>query len=190
MSGSATKGAPSAQPRPATAANGADRPDELLMFGLSGRRFALGRAHVHSLLPMAALAPPSNGPPLLVGFLMLPDLALPVLNLALLLGLPQWAPTPATALLRLKGASPRALMVDRAIAIVRPDADAWREVPAEHSFAGVLGAEVLMDGESCGVLLPDRLLLREEEDRLEAFRAEAEARREALVRDHPEETAR
>lgn len=161
--------------------------DELLVFALSGRSFALPRAAVQSLLPMAALAEPPNRPPLLAGFLMLPDLALPVVSLARLLGLPELPPSPATALVRLRGPSPRALLVDRALAILRPDACSWRQVDPAESFGGVLRAEVMLENETCGVLVPERLLLREEETRIEAFRAAEEARRRALDDRFPEE---
>ncbi|NYZ23586.1 chemotaxis protein CheW [Azospirillum oleiclasticum] len=145
--------------------------DRVCVAELSGQLVALRAAAVAAALPMARLARPPNRPPILEGLLSLPDGALPVLRLSHLLGLPDRPPTAASAILRLRGERPRGLLVDRVRGLQRVRADDLQPIEPGSSFADVAIAGLGVAGEPCLLLDPARLLLREEEARLDAFRA-------------------
>lgn len=150
--------------------------DRVCVVLVSGQLFALRAVVVGAALPMARLARPPNRPPMLDGLLALPDGDLPVLRLSRVLGLPDSPPTAASAILRLRGERPRGLLVDRAVGLERVPPDGLRPVEPGSSFADAAVAGLTVGGEPCLLLDPARLLLREEEARLDAFRALAERR--------------
>lgn len=154
--------------------------DRVCVALVSGQLFALRAAELRAALPMARLARPPNRPPLLEGLLALPEGALPVVRLSRVLGLPDRPLTAASAILRLRGEHPRGLLVDRALGLERVPPDGLRPIEPGCSFAGVAVAGLTVGGEPCLLLDPARLLLREEEARLDAFRAFAEGRLAAL----------
>lgn len=157
--------------------------DRVCVAELSGQLVALRAAAVAAALPMARLARPPNRPPILEGLLSLPDGALPVLRLSRLLGLPDRPPTAASAILRLRGERPRGLLVDRVRGLERVRADDLQPVEPGSSFADVATAGLRVGGEPCLLLEPERLLLREEEARLDAFRALGDRRLADLGRE-------
>lgn len=150
--------------------------DRVCVVSVSGQLFALGAAAVGAALPMARLARPPNRPPMLEGLLTLHDGTLPVLRLSRVLGLPDGPLTAASAILRLRGERPRGLLVDRVAGLERVAADGFRPVEPGSSFADSAVAGLTVGGEPCLLLDPARLLLREEEARLDAFRNLAERR--------------
>lgn len=154
--------------------------DRICVALVSGQLFALRAAAVGAALPMARLARPPNRPPMLEGLLTLHDGALPVLRLSRLLGLPDGPLTAASAVLRLRGERPRGLLVDRVLGLERVRPDGLRPVQPGSSFADVAVAGLTVGVDPCLLLDPARLLLREEEARLDAFRALEERRLAAL----------
>lgn len=159
-----------------TAAAPAGLEDRVCVAEVSGQLFALRAAAVAAALPMARLARPPNRPSILEGLLSLPDGALPVLRLSRLLGLPDRPLTTASSILRLRGERQRGLLVDRTVGLepVRPGD--LQPVEPGSSFADCAVAGLRVGGEPCLLLDPARLLLREEEARLDAFRALGERR--------------
>jgi len=152
---------------------------------VAGRCFGLPRQGVRRILPMAQLLEPPNRPPLLAGLVRLPDQVVPVVRLNRLLGLDDSPATTSTALVWLRGSSPRALLVDQALAVLRVGEDRLRPVPRADTFNGVVRAEIVLDAGSCLLLVPDRLLMREEEERIDAFRHLAESRLAGIAGGNP-----
>ncbi|ACI99519.1 chemotaxis protein CheW [Rhodospirillum centenum] len=150
----------------------------LVVFALADRLCALPADAVAQILPMMDLARPPGVPPLLAGIAMLGRTAVPVVRLARLFDLPEQPATAGTALLHLRGEPPRLLLVDRAVAVLDPPEE--RLPLAEGTtFAGVAVAGFALPQGACVLLDPARLLLREEERRIDAFLA---LERERLAR--------
>jgi purine-binding chemotaxis protein CheW len=164
-------------------------PERYLVFSAGGRRVAIAASTVAEVLPLPRLTRPPQAPGLLAGFLNLGGEPLPVLDVARLLDGP--APRPeATAediyrhVIRLNrsvaGEASAALLVDR---VEAADARAEDEAAVEpdHSVNGVVAAQLRIDGAFVPVLDVSRLLLAEEQARLDAL-AQAEAARLAELR--------
>ena len=154
--------------------------DTVLVFRLAGHGFALPTACVQECLPLPSLHRRPGLPPHLAGFLELGEAMLPVIDLARLLGLR--APEDGLRLeadgfyrhlLRLDAA---VLLVDRALGLERvlpapfePDAGRWQH--------GCVAGWLLAGGEPVALLDPDRLLLRDEHERLLLLTTAARQRR-------------
>lgn len=146
------------------------------MFRLGETRCALPLGAVAEVLPMAELASPPGLPSLLDGFLIRGGGAEPVVALDRVLGMPGPAPGLYTHLVELR--EPRVLLrVDRVEAIVRPGPGDLLPVRGDLVWNDCVQAEVERDGQRIHVLAPERLLLREEIQRL---REHAETTRRRL----------
>ncbi len=153
--------------------------DAVLVFRLAGHGFALPAARVRECLPLPSLQGRPGLPAHVAGFLDLGGAALPVLDLAQLLGLrraDEGLALEADGLYRhLVLVDGVALLVDRATGLASglpapPDADAD---PWQH---GCVSRRVLADGETVALLDPDRLLRHDERERLRALTEAARER--------------
>ncbi|MCQ8278720.1 chemotaxis protein CheW [Acetobacteraceae bacterium KSS8] len=147
-----------------------------MIFGLAGRRMALPAALVREALPVPRLDRRPGTPPALAGFFSLGGVTVPVLDLAVLLGLRDFGEAPELdplyrPILRLDSLS---LLVDRLEQVRVPegaDAEAGEDPWQNRCVARHLRA----DG-PVSLLDPDRLLLEEERARLDLLTADAERR--------------
>jgi purine-binding chemotaxis protein CheW len=152
-------------------------PRSLLVFRLAGQTCALPLEKVREILPMALLAHPPGLPSLLEGFLNLGGIAIPVLRLDRLFALPPLQPGLYTPLLVLRGPEPPlALLVEKVEAVLSVPGEALLPVRAGHAFNDCAAAEVALGDRTLHLLSPERLLLREERQRLAELQARAQQR--------------
>jgi len=131
---------------------------------------------VRALLPLPRLDSPPGLPAPLAGFLNLGGAAVPVVELARLLGLPPGEPHPYRHLILLHDeATPLALLVDR-VADVLPAGLPRRPAADGHSLGAVVTGAVEADGRALHLLDPARLLLAQEGAILATLSAQAQAR--------------
>ncbi|HEY8611019.1 MAG TPA: chemotaxis protein CheW [Roseomonas sp.] len=152
----------------------------LVVFATGGMACALPREAVRTLLPLPRLDAPPGLPPPLAGFLNLGGNAVPVVELARLLGLPPGEPHPYRHLILLEHsaggtAGPVALLVDR-VADVLPAGLPLRPADEGVSLGGMVTGAVELDGRSAHRLDPDRLLLAQEAAILDALARQAQER--------------
>ncbi|WP_424134696.1 chemotaxis protein CheW [Roseomonas chloroacetimidivorans] len=152
----------------------------LVLFDLSGQPCALPRSAVRALLPLPRLDSPPGLPSPLAGFMNLGGTAVPVVELALLLGLPRGEPHPYRHLILLDRPaggpeSAFALLVDR-VADVLPAGLPLRPLGAERSPGGIVTGEIATPVGSAHLLDPARLLLAQEAAILEALSEQAQRR--------------
>jgi purine-binding chemotaxis protein CheW len=150
----------------------------LVLFAMGGMPCALPREAVRALLPLPRLDSPPGLPRPLAGFLNLGGTAVPVVELALLLGGEPGAPHPYRHLILLDqpvGSGKLALLVDR-VADVVPEGLPVRPVEAERSLGGVVTGEVEGPDGSLHLLDPARLLLAQESAILEELSGQAQRR--------------
>lgn len=154
----------------------------LVLFALSGTAqvtlCALPRDSVRALLPLPRLDAPPGLPQPLAGFLNLGGAAVPVVELALLLGLPPGESHPYRHLILLdrpSGGPPVALLVDR-VADVLPPGQPVRAAEPGLSVAEVVTGAVDVGGIAAHLLDPARLLLTQEAAVLGALARQAQER--------------
>jgi purine-binding chemotaxis protein CheW len=154
-----------------------ESPLGLLAFRLAGQLCALPLEKVREILPMPRLARPPGLPSLLEGFLNLGGMALPVLRLDQLFALPPLQPGLYTPLLVLRDPDPPlALLVEQVEAVLSVPGEALLPVREGHAFNDCATAEVALGGRTLHLLSPERLLLREERQRLAELQAMAQQR--------------
>ncbi|WP_342636507.1 chemotaxis protein CheW [Methylobacterium nonmethylotrophicum] len=149
------------------------------MVDVAGTPCALPREAVREVLPLPRLWRPPGAPAALAGFLNLAGSAVPVLDLAVLFGLGR--PVAARQalyrhLVLVHGATPQALMVDRAADVVRVAPDQVRPVADAATLNGCVAAEIRLGEGLVHGLSVDRILLAEERVRLAAQTRDAQAR--------------
>lgn len=173
----ATAGAP--LPLPSPGASGA-----YLLLDVAGTPCALPRAAVGEILPLPDLfRPPASGA-WLAGFLNLGGAAVPVVDLAQILGLRGETPEPAlhahVVLGRGRDFGDLAYLVDRVADLVTVPAEAFRPVDPARSLNGCVAGAIARGDGLVHVLDPARLLSAEERVRVEAAARAAAARLAAL----------
>lgn len=152
-----------------------------LIFALAGLRCALPREAVRELLPLPRLSRPPSMPATLAGFVNLGGEALPVLALRHLLGLTRTAPVEPLYrhIIVAEDTLPGTrvgLLVDRVLDL-RPVAAAQRQpVPPEDSLNGCVVAQLALPEGAVHVLDPARILMAQEQARLEELTRKAAAR--------------
>ncbi|GGH06187.1 hypothetical protein GCM10007036_00450 [Alsobacter metallidurans] len=139
---------------------------------------------MREILPVPHLQRPPEAPPPLAGFVDLSGGVLPVVRLAVLLGLEAGdrADPFYGHIIRLRrdvAARRIGLLVDRAVGLLDIDPQALRAVPAEQTLNGLVEAEHSEDGQLTHVLALERLLLAEERAALDAWTRRAAARADA-----------
>lgn len=136
--------------------------------------FALRLDLVREAVPMAALARPPSMPAVLEGVLNLRGVAVPVMRLAFLLGLPQDALDLHTPLVVMRGPAPMALLVHRIVGIA--PVSGFVALPDAESLNGCVEGQLTIKGTTVQLLAAPRLLLEKESRALAHFQAAAETR--------------
>jgi len=156
-------------------------PDErsVLVFQVSGEAFALPLEEVQEIVPAAALLKPPGLPTVLEGILNLGGIAVPVLAINRLLGLPDQSLSLYAALVVLR--NPGALLVEAADRIVSITTDRFLPIPSNHSFNDCAVAEILVEDRTVHVLSRERLLLEKEHRAIAELQAMAQQRLQDLM---------
>jgi purine-binding chemotaxis protein CheW len=142
------------------------------LFRLAEQDLALRLESVSEIVPMAALARPPARPAILEGFLNLRGNAVPVLQLASLLGLPPEPLQLYTPLMLVRGGPlPLALVVSNVTGIITVPAAELVPIPPTESFNGCIDSRLTVAGRTIHLLAADRLLLTKEEEILAEFHA-------------------
>lgn len=159
--------------------------DKYVLFRSGESTWAVAASAVVEVLPTAPLVKPPGSPEALAGFMNLGGQPLAVVHLAVLLGAER---SPGDDLyhhvLRLvarQGATPLGLLVDR---VTDVDARAERLAPLEsaQTVNGAVVGNLVMGGELTPLLDWERLLLIEEEKRIEDLASSVRARLAELDR--------
>lgn len=148
-----------------------------LIVDVAGTACALPQSDIREILPLPRLhAPPAAGG-LLAGLLNLGGEPVPVVDLAILLGLRTEAGEhdPYRHVVLARGA-PLALLVDRALDVVTVAGDSLRPVEPARSLNGCVVAEFAWGKGLAHLLSSRRILTREERTRLDAFAVQASDR--------------
>ncbi len=146
------------------------------VFRLARHSFALKLASISEIVPMAALSRPPLLPPILEGFLNLGGTPVPVLRLAVLLGLPQDPLELYTPLVILRGKLPMALLVKSVTGIVSASTAMLAPLSEASSFNGCVEGQLHLNGEAIHFISTERLLLEKEQRMVRGFQ-EIETRR-------------
>ncbi len=157
-------------------------PGEILVIRAGDRRLALPLACVREIVPMCALAHPPSAPSLLLGLLNLGGKLVPVLKLALLLGLPETRAGLHTPLVVVEtDGTVFALLVQSVEEVRQPQAEEWTPVDRTHAFNACVTASVSTANGAVEVLNPTRLLLEQERNALTEFTATRRGRLQNLA---------
>jgi purine-binding chemotaxis protein CheW len=152
-----------------------------LLLDVAGTPCALPRAAAGEILPLPDLYRPPACGAWLAGFLNLGGDAVPVVDLAQLLGLRGETPEPALhAHVVLGRDRSLAYLVDRVTDLVAVPADAFRPVDPDRSLNGCVAAAIARGERLVHALDPGRLLSAEERLRVEAATRAAAERLAAL----------
>ncbi|WP_426959310.1 chemotaxis protein CheW [Muricoccus radiodurans] len=153
-------------------------PAAFILFATAGTNCALPREAVRELLPLPRLDAPPGLPGPLAGFMNLGGTAVPVLDLAALLGAGSTQIGPYAHLLLLAG-PPRALLVDRVLDVWPAGGVPPRPVDPAHSLGGLIVAELESDGGTAHLLDAGQVLLAQEAAILADLSATAQRRLDA-----------
>ena len=149
-----------------------------LLLDVAGTPCALAQAEVREILPVPHLHRPPAAGSVLTGFLDLGGVPIPVLDLARLLGLREEDPAPDDPYRHLLLAADRgtALLVDRALDLVRISPEEVRPVDDAETLNGCVVAEIARGTTLVHVLAMARLLTKRERGRLADLAAREAAR--------------
>jgi purine-binding chemotaxis protein CheW len=147
----------------------------LLIFHSAGRVFALPVSAVQELVPMALLASPPGLPAVLAGFLNLRGVAVPIVRLDRLFGLPECDPGLYSALIILQEVA-TGLLVDGIQEVASLDDRSYLPLRKTQLFNDCAEAELEVHGAQVYLLSPEHLLLEQERQSLAEFQAVAQQR--------------
>lgn len=155
------------------------RDERYIVFQSGGATWAISAGRVIEVLPTTLLERPPGSPRALAGFMVLAGQPLAVVRLAALFGAAEVEGDDfyrhVLRLARGSGA-PLGLLVDR-VTDVDARADAVAPLEAEQSVNGALVANLVVGGALVPLIDCDRLLLMEEQQRIDELAAAARARR-------------
>lgn len=158
---------------------GADGDDlhSVVIFRLGGQHFGIAVAEVGEVVPIAWLERPPRMPTFIQGVLNLGGVAVPVLRLDVLLGMPPSTIGLDASILIMKAPdAPLGLLVEH-VEGVRAAADfQYTAIDDRQSFQGCLAGELHGPAGSVHVLSWRKILLEQEARRLEQFQQGAQAR--------------
>ncbi|MCR6632293.1 MAG: chemotaxis protein CheW [Magnetospirillum sp.] len=149
----------------------------VVVFRLCGQLFAVTVDAVREVVPYAWLATPPRMPAFVQGVLNLGGLAVPVLRLDMLLGMPPAAIGLSASILIMKSTgTPMGLLVEH-VEGVRPRAGfQFAAVDEAHSFQGCVAGQLESPQGAMQLVSWERVLLVEEERRLAQFQQDAQDR--------------
>jgi purine-binding chemotaxis protein CheW len=158
---------------------GADGDDlhSVVVFRLGGEHFGVPVPVVREVVPYAWLAQPPRMPNFVEGVLNLGGVAVPVMRLDDLLGMPRGKlGLDASILIMKRPGAPMGLLVEH-VDGVRPAA-AFQMLPVEdrNSFQGCLVGELHGAGDDVHLISWEKVLMEEERRRLEQFQQSAQDR--------------
>lgn len=153
----------------------------LLVFLLSGQQYGIPLQDLREIVAIPQLSRYPGLPDILAGFLNLGGIAIPVLRLDRLFGVPDQVPGIYTPLIVLRHPdSHLALMVEKVSHIVSVSEDVIVPVPDHHSFNDcVVGVATLTD-RIVLILSTERLLLEKEQQCLAEFQDREQMRLRTL----------
>jgi len=152
-----------------------------VVFAVADLTCALAREEVRRILPLPALDRPPGAPSLLEGILDLAGVAVAVLRLDRLFGLPDSPPDPYQHLVLLTEAEPPlALLVDRVVDVVRLPQAGWIELDEAETFNGCVTGRLTLGERSVSLVDVRRLLILRERQLLAEFQAMQQRRLEEL----------
>jgi purine-binding chemotaxis protein CheW len=141
--------------------------DNVLLFSLSERVYAIPTKHVAEIVPMAELAQVPGSPNFLSGFLNVGGQLIAVVSLSRLFGLPDRERHLYSPLIILKSVPDRlALEVDTGLRIAEIAREDLMPLTEATSLNNCASAIVRVDGSSVVVLSVDHLLLEQERKRV------------------------
>jgi len=148
-----------------------------LVFEAGGRVCALPVEAVQEVAPMCQLFKPPGLSGLLEGFLNLRGAAVPVLRLDRLFNLHPVTPGLHTPLIVLKARRrPLALLVDQALDVTEAAEQDLVETPGDAVFQGCSPAMFRLADRTVHLLEPERLLLKQEQERISELQQQAQRR--------------
>lgn len=147
----------------------------LLVFSEGKMACALAAAEVQEVLFLPELSHPPGMPSMLEGIMTLDGEAVPVIRVAILLGLEGAALDVYTPVMVLKDAK-AALIVERVDDIFTPAKADLVLADEGQSFNGCVMAKTSHKGREIHVLSAGRLMIEEEKQRLAEFKAQLQAR--------------
>jgi purine-binding chemotaxis protein CheW len=150
----------------------------LLVFQLSDRLAALRLEDIERITLMAELATPPGLPSALVGILNLGGIAIPVLRLDRLFGLPtqRLGLYSMLVILKASGEGRSAILADRVTEVLTVSENEFLPVDSEDAFNGCVEATVMARDGIVHLLSPNRMLLAKERATLSEFLAVAQQR--------------
>jgi purine-binding chemotaxis protein CheW len=148
-----------------------------VIFTVGNEVLAVAREAIQRILPLPALGRPPGLPLLVEGVLNYAGVAIPVLRLDRLFGLPTSSLHPYQHLLLLSAAHPPlALLVDRVTEVVRTRPDQVTEIQAGETFNGCVVGQFSHGKKLIHVLSAEKLLLEQERQVLTDFQSIYERR--------------
>lgn len=159
----------------------------LTIFHLGDELLAVEAGAVQEITLMARLSKPSGLPLVIAGFLNVAQQAVPIIRLHRLLDLPEPPLGLYTQILLLRGAAGPSLgwIVDRVAQVVRIQQDDLLPVPENHCFRDSAKGIFTINDTSVSLLVPDRMLLEQEQRCLLAFQAREQERLRELENAEP-----
>lgn len=150
---------------------------KLVVVHLAKQSYGIAIEEVEEILPMAQLSLPPECPGLLAGFVNIANDPIPVVKLSRLFGSLDLEPELYTPIILLRSARLRlALLVERVSRIVTIRQGDVAPLGNGHCLNNSVAGMVRQDGTNILVLNIDRLLLEQEQRRLEALQAGERAR--------------
>jgi purine-binding chemotaxis protein CheW len=156
---------------------GADELHSLVIFRLGGQPFAIPVETVSEVVPYAWLATPPRMPSFVQGILNLGGVAVPVLRLDRLLGMPSATIGLDASILVMKtGGAPLGLLVEHVDGVQAASEFQSLPVDVRQSFQGCLAAQLAGPLGDVHLVSWQKILLEEERQRLGDFQRRAQER--------------
>ncbi len=156
-----------------------DRPRDFgqnyLVFGSGAQICGLPLSSVREIVHLSALERPPGAPSFFAGFLNLSGQQIAILRLAALYSLPAPEDQLYTPILLLKE-TPWGLLLDEVLGLELVAPEALNECPREKTLNGFVSAMFEAKGQAVYVLDLEKLLLKEEKERLKELNEQAEQR--------------
>jgi len=149
-----------------------------VLFHLGSELFAVDSSLVQEIVPMARLSIPGGAPSVLAGFLNLAGRPIPVIRLHRLLNLPEPSYGLYTQIIILRDGEGRSVgwIVDRVAQIVTVREADIMSVPEKECFKDCTKGFLAFGDAHVPIMIPDRVLLEQERQRVTQFQEMEQAR--------------